>query len=406
MDIRACLTDELDTSLDKKLSALELRTALRDLGYDLISDQEVQTLFDSINASASGKISFAEFRRFVGFLPQVNVRAMFEQWHNVSSFDAAGELLLVSPPETEAAKRERKESASVMVISEQFRVLIAGAMAGAISRTLTAPLDRAKVLLQAGQGVGSPVAVLQRVIREEGFRALFRGNGVNCLKIAPESAFRFFFYDRIKAGIVGSETAVPTTAQRFIAGSMAGMLSSMLLYPLEASKTLLSISKPGTYRGLRHVLWETSTHGTGTLQLSGLRRLYRGMFPTLLGIIPYSGIDLTLYNIMKERMSERYAQQGHRLESPPVWIFLGCGAASSTIAAVTIYPMQVVRVRMQSSILQAASTTPPTIRSTASDIYQRQGWRGLYRGMGAGLMKSVPAISISYACFESVKKLL
>ena len=100
-----CLTDELDTSLDKKLSALELRTALRDLGYDLISDQEVQTLFDSINASASGKISFAEFRRFVGFLPQVNVRAMFEQWHNVSSFD--GELGLILSAK-KAAERVNK----------------------------------------------------------------------------------------------------------------------------------------------------------------------------------------------------------------------------------------------------------------------------------------------------------
>ncbi len=73
-----------------------------------------------------------------------------------------------------------------------------------------------------------------RAIHEQGgWRAFFRGNGTNVIKIAPESAFKFFAYDKIK-GIICSSADKPTTIERMMSGSLAGLtaqaVSSIIIY--------------------------------------------------------------------------------------------------------------------------------------------------------------------------------
>ena len=68
-----------------------------------------------------------------------------------------------------------------------WALLVSGAIAGAVSRTATAPLDRLKTLMQA-QTVRSPGLLhgMRSIAMEGGWRAFFRGNGANVVKIAPE----------------------------------------------------------------------------------------------------------------------------------------------------------------------------------------------------------------------------
>jgi hypothetical protein len=65
--------------------------------------------------------------------------------------------------------------------------LIAGFLAGCISRSLTAPAERVKTELQLTQGkeAGKVLDVSRRVWREAGVRGFFQGNTVNCLKVTP-----------------------------------------------------------------------------------------------------------------------------------------------------------------------------------------------------------------------------
>jgi len=55
-------------------------------------------------------------------------------------------------------------------------------------------------------------------------------------------------------------------------------------------KTRLAIRKTGQYTGLLHA-------AAVIYQKEGLRSFYRGLFPSLLGIIPYAGIDLAVYEV-------------------------------------------------------------------------------------------------------------
>lgn len=142
-----------------------------------------------------------------------------------------------------------------------WRHLVAGGMAGAVSRTSTAPLDRLKVFLQVialstvlcnGEKrfsdehltsqvhglnkFGSLAACARHMLHEGGVRSLWRGNGINVMKIAPESAIKFMAYEQLKQYIrSGSPTRDLGMYERFVAGSIAGCISQTTIYPLEVS---------------------------------------------------------------------------------------------------------------------------------------------------------------------------
>ena len=93
---------------------------------------------------------------------------------------------------------------------------LAGGIAGVVSRTATAPLDRLKVYLIAQTGVkddtinlaksGAPLKAAKTAGRPlieatkslwqmGGLRSLFAGNGLNVVKVMPESAIKFGSYE-------------------------------------------------------------------------------------------------------------------------------------------------------------------------------------------------------------------
>lgn len=85
-----------------------------------------------------------------------------------------------------------------------WRHLVAGGIAGAVSRTATAPLDRLKIMLQV-YGSKTDMKILnwmKIMIKEGGVRSLWRGNGTSVIKIAPESAIKFGTYEEVGCAAV------------------------------------------------------------------------------------------------------------------------------------------------------------------------------------------------------------
>ena len=75
---------------------------------------------------------------------------------------------------------------------------IAGGFAGAISRTIVSPFERAKIIFQI-QGPGKAnyhgiFPTIYNMWKEEGVIGLFRGNGINCMRIFPYRAVLFYVF--------------------------------------------------------------------------------------------------------------------------------------------------------------------------------------------------------------------
>lgn len=77
------------------------------------------------------------------------------------------------------------------------------------------------------------------MLKEGGIKGLWRGNGINVLKIAPETAIKFASYEQVKRFIKGDSKENLTIYERFIAGALAGGISQTAIYPMEVLKTRL-----------------------------------------------------------------------------------------------------------------------------------------------------------------------
>jgi hypothetical protein len=75
----------------------------------------------------------------------------------------------------------------------------------------------------------------------------------------------------------------------------------------------------------------------------GLRSFYRGFVPNIMGVIPYCGIDLAVYETLKKKYLSNHTER----EAPQVWVLLACGSISSTMGQFCSYPLALVRTRLQ-----------------------------------------------------------
>ena len=286
-------------------------------------------------------------------------------------------------------------------------VFVAGAAAGAVSRTMTAPLNLIKLRLQTkGASSQGMKAVFTDVLSEGGARAFWRGNLANVLKIAPESAFRFGVYEQLKnalrtevccfsntfwatsfsatfrlrfslfslfwvsgkrtddahreiilrfdRGRGGSGGRVPTPAKRSsFVNAFCDVCIGRSRYPLDVAKTRLAVARPGYYSGVIDCLRKTVLG-------EGAKGLYRGLGPALVGIMPVAGLDLAVFNSLKEvyitRERDKMAAAGNSGSATdrvnlPLHVSLGSGAVAAVAGGVLGYPLAVVRTATYMPIL-------------------------------------------------------
>ncbi|XP_023678863.1 calcium-binding mitochondrial carrier protein SCaMC-2-B isoform X5 [Paramormyrops kingsleyae] len=385
-------------SLDKKndghIDSQEIMQSLKDLGVH-ISEQQAEKIlkrigrghiwapFAYMDKNGTMTIDWNEWRDYHLLHPADNIPEIILYWKHSTIFDV-GESLLV-PDEFTAEERKT---------GMWWRHLVAGGGAGAVSRTCTAPLDRLKVLMQVHASRRNSMSMTGgfiQMIREGGLRSLWRGNGINVIKIAPESAIKFMAYEQIKR-LIGIKQESLGIMERLVAGSLAGAIAQSSIYPMEVLKTRLALRRTGQYSGIvdcaKHIF-----------QKEGLAAFYKGYVPNMLGIIPYAGIDLAVYETLKTSWLQRYATDS---ADPGVFVLLACGTTSSTCGQLSSYPLALVRTRMQA---QASLEGGPQMTMTGlfRHIVRTEGVTGLYRGIAPNFMKVIPAVSISYVVYENLK---
>ncbi|XP_054356973.1 mitochondrial adenyl nucleotide antiporter SLC25A25 isoform X7 [Pongo pygmaeus] len=319
----------LDKKNDGRIDAQEIMQSLRDLGVK-ISEQQAEKILKSMDKNGTMTIDWNEWRDYHLLHPVENIPEIILYWKH-----------------------------STVHASRSNNMGIVGGFT--------------------------------QMIREGGARSLWRGNGINVLKIAPESAIKFMAYEQIKR-LVGSDQETLRIHERLVAGSLAGAIAQSSIYPMEVLKTRMALRKTGQYSGMLDC-------ARRILAREGVAAFYKGYVPNMLGIIPYAGIDLAVYETLKNAWLQRYAVNS---ADPGVFVLLACGTMSSTCGQLASYPLALVRTRMQA---QASIEGAPevTMSSLFKQILRTEGAFGLYRGLAPNFMKVIPAVSISYVVYENLK---
>jgi len=187
-----------------------------------------------------------------------------------------------------------------------------GGVSGAVAKTLTAPIERVKLIIQtqdANPRIRSGevprytgiINCFSRVSSEQGFLAFWRGNFTNVIRYFPTQAFNFAFKDSIKKLFPRydpkSQFGMFFLVQ-MASGALAGAGSLCIVYPLDYARTRLA-SDVGTgkrdFKGLGDCLKKTASGPRGVLGL------YNGFGVSVAGIIPYRGVYFGLYDSLREK---------------------------------------------------------------------------------------------------------
>ena len=176
----------LDKDGDGKVSLSDLISAFADLGIEMDA-QEALKLLKRVDQDGSLIVSYDEWRDFLLLAPSSDIHGLIKVWRHSTYMDTGEDI---SVPD-DFTKNE-------LETGKWWRHLAAGGIAGAVSRTCTAPLDRLKVFLQVQTSKIRITDSFYYLLKEGGCRSFWRGNGINVLKIAPESAIKFAAYERVK----------------------------------------------------------------------------------------------------------------------------------------------------------------------------------------------------------------
>eukprot|EP01108_Squamamoeba_japonica_P000019 TRINITY_DN10024_c0_g1_i1.p1 TRINITY_DN10024_c0_g1~~TRINITY_DN10024_c0_g1_i1.p1 ORF type:complete len:309 (+),score=23.77 TRINITY_DN10024_c0_g1_i1:1041-1967(+) len=288
----------------------------------------------------------------------------------------------------------------VLSALDNIKVLSSGAFAGALSRTATAPLERLKIFNQVGgisanaSRYNSIFGSLLQMYREEGPRGFFKGNGTNCVKVVPASAIRFLAFENIKQKLLIGTDKQLTTTRKLIAGSSAGVIAVAATYPLDLIRTRLSLQ-----------VAEKHYHGIGDALIKifknqGITGLFRGVSTAMASVAPFSALNFTAYEVLKEFFAAR------QTEKLPMWMSAGFGAASGTFAMTILYPLDLLKRRL---MVQGHGDSAVKYRNgfhAVRVIVAEEGVAGLYRGIVPSYMKVIPTVSLTWYTYEVFKKYL
>mmetsp|Transcript_34865 Transcript_34865/g.137758 ORF Transcript_34865/g.137758 Transcript_34865/m.137758 type:complete len:355 (-) Transcript_34865:4931-5995(-) len=290
---------------------------------------------------------------------------------------------------------------STLFSEENAKYLVAGALAGIVSRTFVSPLEVVATVNMCSAGsCAPPMQQLRQLFMAEGIKGFFRGNLANCMKVAPTKGIQFVTFElfkRLISNVRHAQGRDPKTAlhpvERLAAGGVAGVAAALVCYPLEVAKTLLT-THPEMYKGVFGTLYTVARQ-------QGVRSLYRGLFPTLLAMFPYVGLEFMIYEHLKLRYEEWTNNQ-----RPHVMVLLSIGAVAGASALTVCHPLDVVRKRMQ---LQGVGGRPIQYRGffdAMRNIAKQEGAPALYRGLSPTYMSVFPSAGVSYVIYEGAKSAL
>jgi len=266
---------------------------------------------------------------------------------------------------------------------------IAGGISAAVSKTVVAPLERVKILLQIqdaskhipkDQQYKGMIDCFARVNKEQGFLSFWRGNVVNVVRYFPTQALNFAFKDTYKKmfmeGLDKNKDFWKFFAGNLAAGGAAGATSLLIVYPLDFARTRLGadVGKAAAdreFKGLFDCI-KKSYKADGIV-----RGLYPGFISSVQGIIIYRAIYFGAYDTAKEMV-----------DNPSFGTKFAIAQSVAAVSVSIAYPFDTVRRRL----MMMSGEGEKMYKGTADcwkKIAKDEGMAAFYKGNFTNVVRSI-----------------
>eukprot|EP00916_Digyalum_oweni_P005684 GHVL01009859.1.p1 GENE.GHVL01009859.1~~GHVL01009859.1.p1 ORF type:complete len:265 (+),score=25.12 GHVL01009859.1:166-960(+) len=260
--------------------------------------------------------------------------------------------------------------------------LVAGAIAGFCTATLLQPFDVIKTVQQmnAGPSSASVRSIAVELFENHGLAGLWRGSSAAICRATPGACIYF-------AIITYMEKWAPYNHPlpgwyNMLTGGISKGVAVIALSPFSVIKTRME--SKSQHEGLAKI----ATH---IYKCEGLVSFWRGLFPTLMRDVPFSGAFLFVY-----RQSKNFTS---RFEQTPILTFASA-SVSGCVASVITHPFDLLRTRLQ---LRTDKPWGDSLFTYAKKQYELDGFKVLWRGLCARMMKRTATTALGWTLFDSCK---
>ncbi|KAJ7170155.1 mitochondrial carrier domain-containing protein, partial [Mycena filopes] len=277
---------------------------------------------------------------------------------------------------------------------------VQGGIAGGIGATIVYPIDMGSMQNQRSTVVGqmlykNSLDCAKKIMRNEGFLGFYRGLGPQLIGVAPEKAIKLTVNDIIRGRATDPETGRIKLGWELIAGGTAGGCQVVFTNPLEIVKIRLQVQGEAAKaegfapKGAVHIIRQLGVLG-----------LYKGASACLLRDIPFSAIYFPTYgHLKKDLFNEGY--NGKQLSF--VELLASAGIAGMPAAYLTT-PADVVKTRLQVEA-RKGQTNYKGLTDAFVQIYREEGFRALFKGGPARIVRSSPQFAFTLMSYEMFKKM-
>jgi solute carrier family 25 (adenine nucleotide translocator) protein 4/5/6/31 len=262
-----------------------------------------------------------------------------------------------------------------------------GGAAAAISKTIAAPIERVKLLLQ-NQGEATAITkpytgivdVFVRVPQEQGIASFWRGNMANVIRYFPTQALNFMFKDMYKQYLEQPRSAgfFMCLMGNMASGGAAGATSLLVVYPLDFARTRLAMDvgsgKAREFSGTLDCILKTARSAGW-----GRGGVYNGFVVSCVGIVFYRGAYFGLYDTINDL---------DFMKGAGFLTKFGVGYSVTVTAGLLSYPLDTIRRRLMMTSGKHAGKYKGSI-DCAKQVLANEGVKAMYKGAGSNILRGL-----------------
>lgn len=206
-----------------------------------------------------------------------------------------------------------------------------------------------------------------------------------------------------------------STLVHLLGGALAGLFSDGCVHPVDTIRARLQVQQNIPHEHVKRLASSTTYYRSATdalvkmVRFEGASSLYRGFGAVAVGTIPGHALYFAGYEYCKKRLEPMTRRSdGSYSKAREVSVHLTSGLVADVFGALVWTPMDVVKQRLQvqahnTGVDGAKNTNYKGTADAVRTILREDGFRGLYRGFGAGLLTFGPYVAIYFALYEQFK---